>query len=251
MDTTLHNAQKTLLDHELYETIQTLADLRVFMAAHVFAVWDFMSLVKRLQLELTSVAVPWQPPADREAARLINEIVLGEESDLDVEGKAASHLEMYLDAMTEIEADTRPFRRFLDAVSTSDTIAEALDTAQVKPHVATFVSDNIELAQRGSVEEVASSFLYGREDAIPEMFTRLLERWGIEEGRVPRLTHYLKRHIEVDGDSHGPAAQRILDRMVKKDKRKQKRVSRAAHDAIGARVALWDGIVADVKAERG
>jgi hypothetical protein len=51
------------------------------------AVWDYMSLVKRLQSELTSNSLPWLPPKSARIARFTNEVVLGEETDLSPDGK--------------------------------------------------------------------------------------------------------------------------------------------------------------------
>ena len=50
------------------------------MESHVFAVWDFMSLLKSLQALLT--CTKWKPNMDSKSARLINQIIVDEESDL-------------------------------------------------------------------------------------------------------------------------------------------------------------------------
>jgi len=67
--------------HPLYEHVSDEHSLRLLMRTHVFAVWDFQSLLKSLQRSLTCVEVPWLPTADAEARRFVNEIVLEEESD--------------------------------------------------------------------------------------------------------------------------------------------------------------------------
>ena len=59
---TLAPLRHALLNHPIYGEVDSLNRLREFMQMHVFAVWDFMSLVKRLQNELTSNSLPWIPP---------------------------------------------------------------------------------------------------------------------------------------------------------------------------------------------
>src|SRR5438105_4439544 len=65
-----------LLAHPIYQRVGSLSALRTFMTSHIFAVWDFMTLLKALQRRLTSTELPWLPPGDIDTARLINEIVL-------------------------------------------------------------------------------------------------------------------------------------------------------------------------------
>ena len=103
----LENLRFDLLNHPLYESVQTHENLRLFMREHAFAVWDFMSLLKRLQQIATCCDIPWSPASDASHARFINEIVLGEECDEDGRGGYSSHFELYLSAMEEVEADTR------------------------------------------------------------------------------------------------------------------------------------------------
>ena len=108
------------------------------MELHVFAVWD-MSLLKSLQSTITCVRVPWTPSAHPAAARLINEIVHGEESDIDAYGLPKSHFEMYLEAMDEIGADTQPIKRFIGALQDGQSVEEALTTCAIEPAAAEFV----------------------------------------------------------------------------------------------------------------
>src|ERR1700723_1700471 len=101
-----------LLEHSVYSEVASVEDLRRFMEDHVFAVWDFMSLLKRLQQDLTCTKVPWFPADNARAARLINDIVIGEETDVDPDGSYISHLDLYLRAMADVGASTRQFDAF-------------------------------------------------------------------------------------------------------------------------------------------
>jgi len=235
--------QERLTSHSIYSDIRTLDELRIFMSAHVFAVWDFMSLAKRLQNELSCTKLPWMPSKNTSAARLINEIIFYEETDLDYNEKPTSHLEMYLSAMDEIGADSTLFKNFIGYFNSGIKLPQALAQAKVPDYIADFVIGNITCAISGQKEEVASNFLFGREDAIPSMFTLFLEKWAIDKSKIPALAYYLERHIDLDGDEHGPAAHKILSELIADDQEKENRAIQAAISAIGSRIDFWDGIV--------
>jgi len=239
---TLADLRQQLEQHPVFESLIDASDLRRFMRAHVFAVWDFMSLLKRLQRDLTCVDLPWIPRRDKVAAHLINEIVLGEESDIAPNGEPASHLDIYLDAMREIGADTRQFEQFLELVASGIEPIDAMHAVGAPEHVRTFVAHTLRVATQEPTLTVMTNFFHGRENVIPQMFTALLRRWHIDEAQAPMFVFYLKRHIEVDGDSHGPMAQKIIERATIGDPARRKLVMQAAIESIRARIALWDGV---------
>ena len=242
----ISSIRKRMIEHPLFTAIRDIRSLRIFMEAHVFAVWDFMSLVKRLQRDLTCIDVPWLPPRDRHGAQLINQIVLGEETDIGPNGEPVSHLELYLGAMREVGANTASFEVFQAALINGVTLAGAFDCAAVAPFVREFTGHTLQIASRAPVLAVMASFFYGREDVIPRMFSNLLEGWRIGAGQAPLLVYYLKRHIEVDSDQHGPAAKAILTAATAEDPQLGLAVLSAARQSIEARIKLWDGVLASL-----
>jgi len=234
--------RETLLKHPIYAHVDCLDRLREFMGIHVFAVWDFMSLVKRLQREVTVQHLPWMPPARPQVARFANEVVLGEESDLGPDGKPASHFELYLRAMDEIGAETAGIRAFIAGIDRGKSWEVALGELHAPAGISDFVSETLRCAIYGSVVEVASYFFFGREDVIPEMFKKLLVLWSAGAGEVPHFAFYLERHIELDGESHGPWAQEMLMALAGEDKDKWIAATRAARRAISSRIRLWDDV---------
>ena len=271
--------------HPLYLRVQDGDSLRVFMRTHVFAVWDFMTLAKALQRHLTCMELPWLPPADRESARFINEIVLDEESDEVRPGYPISHFELYLKAMEEQGADRAPIDAFIASLRKGADVEQALGSLPVRESARTFVRTTMALAL-GPAHEVASAFLFGREQVIPGMFMRLYDAGAgqvVPEGRLGRrvlsarrklsralnrsrvatelerraerhasphaaFELYLKRHIELDGEEHGPMGARMLMRLCGDDALRWEQAEHAAVRAMSVRQALWDGVLEELDA---
>ena len=243
-----------LLDHPVYAEVSSIADLRGFMEDHVFAVWDFMSLLKRLQHDMTCMEVPWFPSDNPWAARLINDIVIGEETDVGPDGAYVSHLDLYLRAMAEIGASTRQFDAFRSLASGDLPVEAAMARAGVPPHVRAFVAHTMGLSRSGATEEVLAAFFYGREDVIPEMFRKLLATLrgaGRDSDPLRHFIYYIDRHIELDGDSHGPKGRELLTDLVADSPRRNQLALRAARDSIKARIELWNGTLSKLRGMRG
>ena len=238
--------REQLLAHPMYGRIDTAERTRIFMQHHVFAVWDFMSLLKRLQNDLTCVEVPWIPRPQPLYTRFINDIVLGEECDEDGAGGFISHFDLYVAAMVESGADVRPIQRFVADIRNGSPALEALDRAELPPSVHNFVRTTLDIAQNAGTHEVSAAFFYGREDIIPGMFSELLREGRAGDPSAQRLNYYLERHIMLDGDQHGPLAQQILDHLCGGDAVRERQAASAATRAIQARIALWDGVVEEI-----
>lgn len=261
-----------LIEHPIYRAVQTPAALRIFMEYHVYAVWDFMSLLKALQRSLTCVDVPWVPRGSANARFLINEIVVGEESDVDEQGTRVSHFELYLRAMQEAGASVEEIGRFIDAVAAATPVNVAAATpvsvagpatpvagAQVvvreaikglvsKEAVRKFLDFTFDTIFSGEVCGVAAVFTFGREDLIPDLFLPIVQELSKEKPGFETFRYYLERHIEVDGDHHSHLAMEMLEELCGDDEIKWKLAGDAARAALEARIVLWDGVVAGIEA---
>ena len=233
-----------LAEHKLYAAFETIEDLHAFMEAHVFAVWDFMSLLKELQRGLTCVEVPWQPSRFAESRRLVNEIVLGEESDV-YRGTAVSHFELYLQAMRECGADTSAVEQLLQLLAEGMDVTGAMFQCGAPEAAQAFVRTTFGFIAEGKLHVTAAAFTFGREDLIPDMFRGFIRDQDRRlSGKLATFRWYLDRHIEVDGDEHGPMALQMVAELCGNDAVKWQEATVAAETALRARIALWDGIAA-------
>ncbi|MBT4904225.1 MAG: DUF3050 domain-containing protein [Flavobacteriaceae bacterium] len=232
-----------LINHPLYKMMKSQEDLQVFMEHHVYAVWDFMSLVKKLQVDLTTTTLPWVPPTMPSAGRLINEIVWGEETDINKDGVPMSHFEMYLESMEQVGASTSAMNHFLSTLSESSSIQQHIASAELPNYIKEFLKFTFEVIESNKTHVVAAVFTFGREDLIPDMFIEMIKNINNDSDLdLSHLIYYLERHIEVDSGEHGPMALKMIQELCGDDPVKWEEALVASKTALNHRIALWNGI---------
>ena len=236
--------KKILLQHPLYEKVKTVEDLHQFLESHVYAVWDFMSLLKALQEKLTCTTTPWFATQNPETRYLINEIVLAEESDLTLDGKRLSHFEMYVEAMQSCGAQTSELDAFLQNVVDTKNVFIAIKQSDLHPKIKAFLEFTFRIIEEGKAHKIAAAFTFGREDLIPNMFTEILRNFqnNFPETDLSKLIYYFERHIELDADEHGPMAMQMITELCQDDEHKWKDVEEISILALEKRIGLWDAI---------
>jgi hypothetical protein len=240
--------KQRIIDHRVYAGIRTLEDIGTFMQYHVFAVWDFMSLLKALQNNLTCTSIPWFPKGEAETRFLINEIVVGEESDIDSGGRRTSHFELYLDAMRQCGADTSTIRLFLEVLQQTGDLSASFGLSHLPAAVREFVTFTFDVINSGKSHVQAAVFTFGREDLIPGMFLSLVK--DVERrfpGKISIFQYYLERHIEVDGDHHSKLALKMTATLCRDDEQRWMEAECAVIQALQKRIALWDAVAEQIE----
>ncbi len=244
VNASIANQKQALLTHTLYEKVQTIEDLHCFLENHIYAVWDFMSLLKALQSKLTCTTTPWFPTANTQTRYLINEIVVAEESDLTLDGQRQSHFEMYIEAMQDCGANTSEIEEFLTNIHSLNNIFVAIKTSKLHPNIKAFLDFTFRVIEEGKAHEIAAAFTFGREDLIPSMFTAILKNFqaNFPETDLKKLIYYFERHIELDADEHGPMAMGMITELCGNDSKKWSEVEQISVLALEKRIGLWDAI---------
>jgi hypothetical protein len=243
--------RQQIINHKVYELINSIEDLTVFMNYHIYAVWDFMSLLKALQNNLTCTSVPWFPVGSANTRFLINEIVIGEECDVDAGGVRKSHYELYLDAMEQCGSKPEVFLNFISALKNSGDLNTAFNLAGVPDAAKEFVEYTFEIINSGKTHLQAAVFTFGREDLIPNMFLSIVHDLDDKfPGQISQFKYYLDRHIEVDGGHHSHLALEMTAELCGDDPKKWNEIEQASIIALQKRITLWDGIYNEIANSR-
>lgn len=244
----IEHLRQEIIHHKVYSSINNIESLRVFMQYHVYAVWDFMSLLKSLQISLTCTSIPWFPKGLADSRYLINEIVVGEESDTDINGQRKSHFEMYLDAMKQCGANTDEIEIFVDTLLENGGFTKAYKAAGTPEEVKEFVDFTFIIATSQISHLQAAVFTFGREELIPSMFTAILT--DVAQNSLVDISlfkYYIERHIEVDGGHHGQLAVQMTQNLCGNDEVYWQEAGDMAAEALKRRILLWDGAYNKIK----
>lgn len=234
--------RQEIIQHKVYSAITTLEDLQIFMQYHIFAVWDFMSLLKSLQINLTCTSVPWFPIGSAETRHLINEIVAGEESDHDNAGGKKSHFELYLDAMNQCGANTSQIDTFIKELKSSKNLQQAFQVSNAPKEAENFVNFTFDIINTNKNHLQSAVFTFGREDLIPSMFHSIVD--DIHQKfpeNISIFKYYLDRHIEVDGEQHSHLSLQMTSNLCGTDQNNWADALEATVAALKMRIQLWDG----------
>lgn len=237
-------ARQQVISHPLYRQLNSTDAVMTFMEHHAFAVWDFMSLLKTLQRNLTCVQVPWVPAGPTGSRRLVNDIVLVEESD-ELGSGFISHFELYLDGMRQVGADTTRIDAFIGLLRAGRPVLPALKEAGAPDAAADFVATTWNFIENEPVHCQAAAFAFGREDLIPDMFDQVAAL-NEKSGQLSTFVDYLRRHIQVDSEEHTPMAMQMLADLCGYDNDKWRQCEETINFAFAARTKLWDGIIAKI-----
>jgi len=242
--------REQLINHPLYSQIRSLPDLNIFMEYHVFAVWDFMSLLKSLQRQLTCIDIPWVPKGNAATRYLINEIVTGEECDIDQNGNRLSHFELYLNAMRQAGSNTGTINAFIKELESHQSVDKALQNCNIMQPVLDFVHNTFGIIATGQVHIQAAVFTFGREDLIPGMFISFVRELNKTADKATVFQYYLERHIEVDGGHHSHLAYQMTEQLCGDDNQFWEEATQAVIEALNSRVKLWDSILSEIQKNR-
>lgn len=241
----IHERQAQLAAHPLLNGgVDTIDKLQIFMEHHQFAVWDFMSLLKSLQHHICPSTNCWVPTTRIRsgAARLINSIVLGEESDVDLDGVSSiTHHDLYVQAMLEVGADPRSLEELVNFCQTN-TVWDAFEKVSVPYPSLKFMQKTFGFIETGEPHIIAAAFCFGRETVIPGMFQSLADSLKLRPEDAPKFHYYLNRHVHLDSEEHGPASVELVEALCDHDPVKIHEAEQAALQALRWRMELWDDV---------
>jgi len=234
--------RQEIINHQIYSAIKDINHLKIFMQYHVYAVWDFMSLLKTLQNNLTCINIPWFPKGAADTRYLINEIVVGEESDLDQNGIRKSHFELYLEAMKQCGADTTEIENFIEVLKNTGDFNHAFELSKTPNEAMEFVNFTFNVINSNKDYVQSAVFTFGREDLIPAMFLSIVNDIHNKfPNSVNIFKYYLERHIEVDGDHHSELALQMTSTLCANDPIFWDEAEKVVIASLQKRIQLWDG----------
>jgi hypothetical protein len=227
-----------LENHKLYESIVDEQSLRLFMEHHVICVWSYSYLLREIHQEMVASIHPLNSQSQKEAIRLVSEMILEEEVEEQQDGTLVSHLEIYLEAMQDLGANISPIVSFFDLQDSGQNWQTALKHARF-PSAAGRYARRMDRIAQGPLHERAAALFYEGEPFIPDAFLLRLGQLG-GGIKIGRLLDYFERHIEGLKRPGFSATGRLVEILCGEDEQMGIEAERAAEEAMKNRVELWN-----------
>jgi hypothetical protein len=232
-----------LQQHPAFNNIQSLDELRKFTVYHIFLVWDYMSLLKSLQTQLTCTQTPWKPVQSPYIRYLVNSLVLKEESDLGADGEYASHYEMYRNAMQAMKADTGLMDNLMAHIETDMPVIKAIELSNIPGPVKDFLEYTFWVVQKTSLHEQAAVLCYGREGFGHQLiYQRAVALQQNHAEELNPFLYYLRHKNEINEKYHSQLSAILLEQLCGTDEKKWHEATQAANQSLRNRIRLFDYI---------
>ena len=158
---------------------------------------------------------------------------------------------MYLDAMHQIGADSTEILKLITHIQHGGDLKQGIEEINIPSFVKDFIRFTFDVIESGKTHCIAAAFTFGREDVIPDMFIEILKQADSKNTKYNKLRYYLDRHIELDGDEHGPLSLQMVEELCAKDEAKCEEIVEISKQALMHRIKLWDGIEECIKSRKG
>ncbi len=153
--------------------------------------------------------------------------------------------------MAQCGANTSRIDAFMGRVNQGQPVLEVLASKGVPNAAQAFVRTTWHIIESGPTHSIAAAFTLGREDLIPNMFRALVVDLDKSfPGQWHGLRYYLERHIQLDEEHHAPMALQMLTDLCGHDQENWREAEESARAALIARIALWDGVLEELKSHQ-
>ena len=118
-----------------------------------------------------------------------------------------------------------------------------IEDFDIDDNLKSFMNFTFDIIESNEAHKIAAAFTFGRENVIPDMFIEIVKGLNKENSSIAdKFVFYLERHIELDGDDHGPIALRMIENLCGDDEKKWEDVMKIAKESIEMRISMWTHI---------
>lgn len=229
---------QVLENHRLYALLINGDALRFFLERHVVCAWSYSALLQSLQREMLTHPLSLRAEADKEALKIVSELVLQQEVQELPDGRLVSHTELYLEAMQEAKCDLTGIINFLDMLENGVPPLIALEEAGLAPEAVKYGRKTIKLLN-GPMHVKGAALFYEGEPFLPDRFLFQLERMA-GQGPAGKLLEYFEGHIEGLSTPEFSATGRIVELCCREDEMLLREAEVTAESVLAARIELWN-----------